>query len=79
MKLKDRLDRYLYDNEYKIIIKENYVNIINYDEIIDFTITNISVKYMDKIISIEGNNLTISKMVDNEVLIMGNINNIRIN
>ena len=79
MKLRDRLDNYLYDREYKIIIKENYVNIINYDEIIDFTLNNISVKYKNKIITIEGYNLTISKMVDNEVLITGNINNIRIN
>ena len=79
MKILDRLDRYLSDLEYKIIIKENYVNIINYDEIIDFTLTNISVKYKNKIITIEGNNLTISKMVDNEVLITGKISNIRIN
>ena len=79
MKLKDRLDRYLNDLEYKIIIKENYVNIINYDEIIDFTLNTISVKYKNKIIIIEGNNLTISKMIDNEVLIIGNISNIRIN
>lgn len=79
MKLKDRLDRYLYDREYKIIIKENYVDIINYDEIIDFTLTYISVKYKDKTICIEGNDLTINKMVDNEVLVMGKISNIRIN
>ena len=79
MKLRDRLDNYLYDREYKIIIKENYVNIINYDEIIDFTLNNISVKYKNKIITIEGYNLTISKMIDSEVLITGNIANIRIN
>ena len=79
MKIKDRLDRYLCDREYKIIIKENYVDIINYDEIVDFTLTNISVKYKDKIISIEGNNLTINKMIDNEVLVTGKISNIRIN
>ncbi len=79
MKLKNKLDRYLYDREYKIIIKENYVNIINYDEIIDFNLTNISIKYQNKIISIEGKNLTISKMIEDEVLITGNISNIRIN
>ena len=79
MKLMDRLDNYLYDREYKIIIKENYVNIVNYDEIVDFTLTKVSVKYKDKIIIIEGKNLTISKMVEDEVLITGNISNIRIN
>ena len=79
MKIKDRLDNYLHDREYKIIIKENYVNIINYDEIIDFTLNKISVKYQGKTIIIEGANLTISKMVIDEVLVTGKITNIRIN
>ena len=79
MKIKDRLDNYLYDREYKIIIKENSVNIINYDEIIDFTLTKISVKYNQKIITIEGYNLSIAKMMENEVLITGDIANVCIN
>ena len=79
MKLKTRLDNYLYDREYKIIIKENYVNIINYDEIVDFTLNRIAVRYANKTIVIEGTNLTISKMVIDEVLVTGKIVNIRIN
>lgn len=79
MKLRERLDNYLYDNEYKIVIKENYVNIINYDEIVDFSLNKISVKYQNKVIIIEGNNLTISKMVIDEVIVIGKISNIRIN
>ena len=79
MNIKDRLNNYLNDNEYKIIIKENYVNIINYDEILDFTINKIVIKYKNKVITTEGTNLTITKMVTKEVLIEGNIVNIRIN
>ena len=79
MKIIDRLDNYLYDREYRIIIKENYVNIINYDEIVDFNLTKISVKYKNKKIVIEGTNLAINKMVEDEVLITGNITNISIN
>lgn len=74
MNLMNRLNNYLYDREYKIIIKENSVDIINYDEIIDFTLNKISLKYKTKIISIEGTNLVITKMMDNEVLITGFIN-----
>ena len=48
MKLKNRIDNYLYDREYKIIIKTNEINIVNYDEIIDFSLTQISVKYSNK-------------------------------
>ena len=79
MKIIDRLDNYLYDREYRIIIKENYVNIINYDEIVDFNLTKISVKYKNKKITVEGINLTINKMIEDEVLITGNITNISIN
>ena len=79
MRIKDRLNNYLNDNDYKIIIKENYVNIINYDEIIDFTLNKIVVKYKNKIITTEGVNLTITKMVTKEVLITGNISSVRIN
>ncbi len=79
MKIMNRLDNYLYDREYKIIIKENYVNVINYSEIVDFSTTKISLKYKDKIIIIEGTNLVISKMVDNEIVVIGCISNIRIN
>lgn len=79
MKIRNRIDNYLYDREFKMIVKENYVNIINYDEIIDFTLTKISVRCNDKIIMIDGGNLIISKMIDNEVLIIGNVCNIRIN
>ena len=79
MKLRDRLDNYLYDREYKIIIKDNYVNIINYDEIADFTLSRIAIKYRNKMIVIEGVNLTISKMVIDEVIVTGKISNIRIN
>lgn len=79
MKIIDKLDRYLNDREYKIIIKDNYLDLVNYDEIIDFSIGKISVKIQDKIITVEGKNLTISKMVENEVLITGIIFNISIN
>lgn len=79
MKILDRIDKYLYDREYKLIIKKNEINIINYDEIIEFSLTKISLRYNDKIIIIEGNNLVISKMLEDEVLITGNVSNVRIN
>lgn len=79
MKIMNRLDNYLYDREYRIIIKENYVNIVNYDEIVDFNLNKISVKYKSKLITIEGLNLTINKMIEDEVLITGKISNISIN
>jgi len=79
MKLIDKLDRYLFEKDPQIIIKNNNINIINYDEIIDFSLTKISIKCQNKKIVIEGKNLLITKMLDNEVLIKGVISNLSIN
>ena len=79
MKLIDKINRYLEDKNYKIIIKNNFVNIINIDEIIDFSINKILVRCNNQIIIIEGKNLIISKMLEDEVLILGIIYNVRIN
>ena len=78
MRILNRVENYLLDNEYKIIIKNNQINVINYDEIIDFSLVKITIRIKQKIISIEGNNLIISKMIDDEVLVSGNISNISI-
>lgn len=75
----DRLDNYLYDREYKIIIKENYLNVINYSEIVEFSTARISIKCKRNIITIDGLNLVIAKMIDNEILVTGNISNVSIN
>lgn len=79
MKLINKLDNYLDDKNYKICIKENQINILNYSEIIDFTTNKISVKCNQTTINIEGKDLIITKMVDNEMLINGIIYNLRIN
>jgi len=69
----NRLNNYLNDLEYKIIYKENALNIVNYSEILDFTREKITIKYQDKILNIKGDNLVISKMENQELLIIGNI------
>ena len=79
MKLISKLDRYLENKNYEIIIKENKINIINFQEIIDFSVNKISLRCENKIINIEGKNLIISKMLDEEILITGIIFNLRIN
>lgn len=78
MKVLDRIDDYLIDKEYKVIYKKNYLNIINYIEVIDFNDKEIKVKYQDGITKIYGSNLVISKMLDLELVIVGNIVRIEI-
>ena len=78
MNIRTKLNDYLIDTKYKIIIKDNQINIINYEEIIDFGINKITVKCNTNKIIIEGNNLIITKMLDDEILIKGIITIIRI-
>lgn len=78
MKLINKLNRYLEDKHYQIVIKDKYVNIANVEEIIDFSIDTITVRCNNQLIVIEGKNLIISKMLEDEVLILGTIYNVRI-
>lgn len=79
MKIFNKLENYLNEQEYKMVIRDNQINIVNYDEIVDFSSNKIIIKKMTNLIIIDGKNLTISKMLDNEVLISGIISNIHIN
>jgi len=56
--------------------KYNKLDIVNYTEIKDFTSKIITIRYQNKIYQIKGSNLVISRMMDNEILISGNIENI---
>lgn len=78
MRLFNKLNNYINDSEYRVIIGNNYVNIVNYIKILDFTSSIIRVenKYGKTIVN--GSNLVISKMLDDEILIVGNIKSINV-
>ena len=76
MKILNRLDNYINDKKYSMTYKYNKLDIVNYTEIKDFTSKIITIRYQDKIYQVKGSNLVISRMMDNEILISGNIENI---
>lgn len=76
MRLLTRLSNYVNEKEYQIIITNNIVNIINYHEIKEFSSTKIIVSYTNGRTIIEGNNLVVGKMLENEIKITGVISNI---
>lgn len=79
LKLFNYLDRCITDDEFKVIIRNEDVNIINYIEVMDFSSKEISIKYDRGIMIIKGSDLVVSKMMDDELLIKGNIKNISYN
>lgn len=76
MRLVRMIDNYINDKKFSMIYTSIGLNIINYSEILDFSSSKISIRYNDYIYSIYGNNLVISKMMEEEILICGSISKI---
>ena len=70
------LREYIYDNKFQIWYIDNSVNICNYVEIMSFDDNIIKIKCPSNIVSIKGKELTITKMLNDELLIKGKIINI---
>lgn len=71
------LTRYIKSTEAKLIYSENKINIINYKRINIFDSDKIEIRCYKKLITIYGNNLIISKLFDEELLIEGNIETLK--
>ena len=67
---------YILDNDLKITIINNKINIINYKDIGHFDTNKIVVKVENGQIIIKGDSLVVSKLMNDEILITGNFSNI---
>lgn len=79
MRMFSYIDRYLNDNEFKVSIDNLGINIINYTLIEDFSSTRVIIKYKSGFITLNGTDLVISKMQDDELFIIGNLKSIEYN
>ena len=75
MKL-NNIRKYILEEDFKLILMQNKLNIINYIELIDFNDYEIKIKYINGFLLINGNNLILKKILNDELLIEGNINKI---
>jgi small GTP-binding protein len=69
---------YILDEEFKINIFKDKVNVVNYTDIINFTPKEVTIKYDGGLLLIIGNNLSISRLLIDEVLVTGNIEKIEL-
>ena len=69
---------YMIDDKFKITITDDMVNIDNYDEIITLEKDLIIIKNKQKEIVFKGDNITLGKLLDMELLIKGNIKHIEL-
>lgn len=69
----EKIKKYIVDDEERIIYFDNKVYIVNFIKILDINYENIMVKSRNKLFIIRGNNLSLRKLLEREVLISGEI------
>ncbi len=74
----NRLKEYINDNEPRILILNDRLNINNYDEIFSLEPSRISIRINNKRIIIKGKDLVLNKMLDKELLIIGKIDSVEV-
>jgi sporulation protein YqfC len=67
---------YIKDNELKISLFKDKINVVNYKEILVFDDNKIVIDCSSLILTISGSDLIINKLYNYELLITGNINKI---
>lgn len=66
-----KIRNYIMDEEFKITVFENKIDIENYVEIDHFDDKKITINYDKGKVIINGNELVIEKLLDDEILISG--------
>ena len=74
MKIARDVREYLFRNELEIRIYLDKVNIVNYKKLGDITDTSISIYHDKGKVTVVGKKLVLSRLLNNEILIMGDIN-----
>lgn len=74
----NKIRSYFLEDELEIKLYKNKVNIVNYDSIGHFDSNKVMVYCDDVIIIVAGQNLVVSRLVTDEILIVGNIKNVEL-
>lgn len=78
MSFVNNIRNYILEDEFKLIFRGNTINIVNYDSIIDVGDKSIKIRYYDGILEVVGRGLKINKLLNDEILITGDIHSIKI-
>ena len=73
MKIIDGIRNYVIEQDFEIRIINNKVDVINYKDIGHFDSNKVIINYSDGSVVIKGNNLVVSKLMNDEILIGGEI------
>lgn len=76
MKKIDKLRSYVLENDFKMTILDDKIDIINYLSVEHFDLNKVIIEYNKGYIHINGNNLVVTRLVTDEILITGSIKTI---
>jgi YabP family. len=74
MDIRSAFKNYTFDDEFKINIIKNKINIIKYTTVGHFDSEKVIINHSDGKVIIKGKNLVVSKLLNDEILITGKIN-----
>ena len=68
-----KLKNYIVDSEFRITFFENKIHVVNYLDLVTLGSNQIKIQTYSFTLLLIGENLTLSKMLDHEILIHGKI------
>lgn len=74
----NKVRTYLLEEEFVINIYKNQINIVNYLKIIHFDFHKVIISHDDGLLTIIGSDLKVSKLLNKEILIKGEIQKIEL-
>ena len=74
----NRIKNYIEDNEFHFDIFIDHFYIANYEKILSLSDTRVSFVAQNKKITLTGNKLSLIKMLDDELLIQGNLTKVEL-
>lgn len=74
----DRLNNYIDDKKFKLIYEDNLIDIINYTRLITIENNYVSLYINNKKIIIKGKKLILKKLLDNELLLNGEVTSLEV-
>lgn len=73
MSIINSINSYIREEEFKVVILKNRVNVVNFKELGLIDTNKIIIKNDNQQLIIRGNDLVISKLLSDEILILGNV------
>ena len=76
MHIINNIRSYILEEEFKLTYLDNKINIVNYDSINHFDSNKVLISYENKSVVIKGKDLVVSRLMNDEALIEGEVINI---